>query len=859
MLSNNKHTTETQPSRTPKSNVTAPIVAATLVVALLLGSGAYGAFSFLGQKIFDANAASLEETYHEVAQTYAETSKARWNYLEQFAQYLELAEKQDLSSAAVKATFDSVGLGYTDFYLLSSNGTYVTLGGDSGYIDLGNSLMTLMTNRTNIVAEGSMPGRENMIFYAVPTKQSTFGGFTYYAVAFGYDRADISEGIIVAAYENRNYCYLAYKNGRIAFSLTDDDLHVNNVLTTLKDSGLSSEEIEAATQALANGETFTTRISRDGKTYYLSFQPAGFANNMLVTFTEESAVNTSLSEISNLVGFVVAALGVVILAMLVLWGLRAVRRRDAQLEEKDLVFSLISEDLDSIYILMRGSAHDILYVSPSVDRLLGIPAPMVMLNPHVLNRCSEDEALSQTAIDAFFDALKPGEIKREECTLTNIRTGKSAPYAYETYRPTGANSDMVMLVITDRTDEERVLQGVRDALEVARVASESKTNFLANMSHDIRTPMNAIIGFTGLILHDPNDGEKVKDYAQKIDASGQHLLSLINEVLDMSKIEAGKTELDISEFDMREFIENVISVTGAQARDKGLTFDERIEIADPKTYVFGDSTRLSQILFNILSNAIKYTEAPGTVTLAVSELKSAQEGFVSYKFMVSDTGIGMSPEYLQNIWTPFSREETEVKSIQGTGLGMAITKNLVDLMGGTINVKSVQGEGSTFTLWLEFKVSQKAAQDHDAIEAEAEEISLAGMHILAAEDNELNAELLQDLLSLEDASVDIATNGKEVVEKFEASEPGRYDFILMDVQMPVMNGYDATRTIRKSAHPQAQTIPIFAMTANAFTEDVAAAFESGVNAHLAKPIDMADFKVTIAHVLRGGEIDFDTR
>lgn len=532
----------------------------------------------------------------------------------------------------------------------------------------------------------------------------------------------------------------------------------------------------------------------------------------------------------------------------------------------------------------------------------------------------------------------------------------------------------------------RSKESAEQAFQIAEEANRAKSSFLSNMSHDIRTPMNAIVGFAALLDRDAENPDKVREYTKKITSSSQHLLGLINDILDISKIEAGKTTLNQSDESIVELIENIDSIIRPQMKAKGHNFDV-YNIDLKHEYVVMDKLRVNQILLNLLSNAVKYTPEGGHITLTVQELPQHTGQLASYRFIVADNGYGMSEEYQQNLFQAFTREEDSVTNkIQGTGLGMAITKNLLDLMGGTISVKSKKGEGSTFTVDLNLPISEQeidqnfwknhgitrllAVDDEEVIcqnirltmegtgvdvdyvldgrsaldmvkrsgeeerpydivlldwkmpgmdgvetarrireivtgdmpilvltsydwpeieeeartagvdaflpkpffltsfrqkvgkilnsevtaaaveEEPAEKRSvLQGMHILAAEDNEINSEILSEMLNMVGATCKICENGQLAVEEFKRSIPGQYQLILMDVQMPVMNGYEATKAIRALDHPLAKTIPIIAMTANAFAEDVRDALEAGMTAHVAKPVDMAVLEQKVREVL----------
>ena len=393
-----------------------------------------------------------------------------------------------------------------------------------------------------------------------------------------------------------------------------------------------------------------------------------------------------------------------------------------------------------------------------------------------------------------------------------------------------------------------------EALQTAENANKAKTDFLSNMSHDIRTPMNAIIGITSLIRHDAGNKAKVIEYADKIDISSQHLLGIINDVLDMSKIEAGKTVFKYSDFSILDLVQELNTIFHTQIYEKQQTLTiikENIQ----HEWVNGDQVHLMQIFSNLLSNAVKYTQEGGKIQFFVEECETKSSVYAKYRFLVSDNGMGMSADFKDTIFDAFTRAESSLTNkIQGTGLGMAITKNLVEAMGGTIDVESELGQGSCFEVLLELKI----AEDRTVALAAQEETDeqdgniLQGMRFLCAEDNELNAEILTELLKIEGAECTICENGEEILKAFEQSAPGDYDMILMDVQMPVMNGYEATKAIRKSSHKLAKTIPIIAMTANAFSEDIQHSLAAGMNAHVSKPVEMKVLEKTIRSIKSGG-------
>lgn len=402
------------------------------------------------------------------------------------------------------------------------------------------------------------------------------------------------------------------------------------------------------------------------------------------------------------------------------------------------------------------------------------------------------------------------------------------------------------MIHTAKIAELEKSQALRDSLTSAHNAAQAKNDFLSRMSHDMRTPMNAVIGFTDLARRSLQDPEKVSQCLDKVTAASRQLLHLINEVLDTAKIDQGKMELVFSDTDLVQHMESAVGFFSMQAQAGQLTLTLQPPVLE-HPHVLTDARRLDQILNNLLSNAVKYTPAGGSIQLSLEEMHSDKPGWGMYRFTVSDTGIGMSEEFLSRIFLPFEREDTTMTGkVSGVGLGMAITHNIVQLMGGRIDVQSVQGEGSTFTVVLPCEFA--GSEEHES-EQVVPEFSLDGLRLLLAEDNLLNMEIATELLEMEGVQVTAVENGQLAVECFCNTPPDSFDLILMDIQMPVMDGYAAARAIRQLNHPQAKTIPILAMTANAFADDVIAAKEAGMNGHIAKPIDMTRIREAIAAAL----------
>ena len=473
------------------------------------------------------------------------------------------------------------------------------------------------------------------------------------------------------------------------------------------------------------------------------------------------------------------------------------------------------------------------------------------------------EVINEKQISDVMQFFHPSNLKNyDPSKLTNMvievinRTSKEENYLSMTFVPTEVEGSIVkcgLLVFNDVTDQKKKeLQAnieLEEAYNKSQSASKAKSSFLFNMSHDIRTPMNAILGFADLIEKHLDEKDKCKMYLQKLKSSSSFLLSLINNILDMARIESGQTEIVESVWNVNNFVSDLVSVFESSIKEKNLKFIKFMDIKHENVYC--DATRLRQIYLNIISNAVKYTPNGGEIKLIIKEIECDKEGYARFQTVVSDTGIGMSKEFLPHIFEEFSREKTTTESrVVGTGLGMPIVKTLVTLMHGTIEVESEQGVGTKFTVTLDHRIARK-----EEIKVEQEEIkdkdivSYKGKRILLAEDNELNTEIAVTILEEAGFIVEHAENGQVCVDMIKNAKIGYYDLVLMDIQMPVMDGYKATETIRAINNPRCD-IPIIAMTANAFDEDKRKAYVIGMDGHIAKPINIPQLLETISKVLK---------
>ncbi|MCC8014110.1 MAG: response regulator [Eubacterium sp.] len=787
--------------------------------------------------------------------------------------------------------------------------------------------------------------------------------------------SNITSEFSISYYEGEGHSYIIDENGKVLVRPNyKGESSFSNIYNILETEGNEQVLADFKTQ-LENYGKGTASFIINGVEQIVAYVPLkGTDDWYYIAIVPDSALMKHAGEILNTSRTAALVVGAVCILGFLFWLLinknsKEVLEKEKEIFHRDQIFSILASNTDDVFIMISDRTLEVEYVSPNSSRIFGLSDTNLKKRFEEISKMITFDD-NKNVFDIIYQ-MSPDSTYTRNGRIDNEERGETVYFLEKIYKQRVDDEDKTILVFYDRTQETKNRKMLEEALQIAKVANEAKSTFLSNMSHDIRTPMNAIVGFAALLEKDADKTEKVRSYTGKIISSSQHLLGLINDVLDMSKIESGKTTLNTAEFDLPELVREVTTIVRTQSNAKKQSFD--IAVKDVvHEHLTGDKLRINQVLINILTNAVKYTPVGGEIKLEIIELPQKTKNIARLKFIVSDNGIGISEEYMKNIFKPFTRETGSMTNkVQGTGLGMAITSNIVELMGGTIHVDSKQGEGSTFTVELEIRISDRdvdkdfwkkhcathilvvdddedtcksiltamegtgveteyvldgysavsrvktanaeerdfnfvlidwkmpgmdgletaaeikkvlprdipimilSAYDWSEIEVKALEIGIAGflpkpffltnfkrvienirekekgdkteaeeknvlsgLNILAAEDNELNSELLYELLTMSGARCEIVENGKEAVLRFESSDEGEFDLILMDVQMPVMNGYEAAEIIRKSGHINAKDIIIIAMTANAFAEDVKAALDSGMDAHIAKPIDM---------------------
>ena len=929
--------------------------------------------SFVSQIIYQESTSHLEEVLHKSNNMLNQMVRKNLTYLHLYNRFLEsTSDEAEIQAYIEKAQQDT---GFASFYFLSYDGNYMTVTGETGYLGLQTNLDEMLADGDDIVMNSALPGKPQLLVFVCPETQGSYRGFAYDAIAISYYNDAVLRLLDNSAFQGNASNYVIYSDGRVVIDNSVNRKEtIYNFIAMLRDhSDLTEEQILDLSHAFAQGRSGNMKVKLGDTSYYLVYEGTEVPSWTMLGLVPVSIVNASLDKLWSytiqIVVGIASGLAVLVILLIVRRNRATVRRKNTEILYRDELFRKLSLNVDDVFLMLDAKTSKTDYVSPNIGRLLGIPWKTVRQDVHVLA-----ELVPQNDPDRdknFLEGLSRGEQREWDAAYLHQETRELRWFHIIAMGSEVEGRTKYILVMSDRTADKQINQALSDAVAAAETANRAKSTFLSNMSHDIRTPMNAIIGFTTLALSNIDDKERVKDYLAKTLASSNHLLSLINDVLDMSRIESGKVKIEEKAVHLPDLVHDIRSIIQPNISSKRLAlFIDTMDVVDED--IITDPLRLNQVLLNILSNAIKFTPTGGMVSIRIAQKPGAPKGCGNYEFRIKDNGIGINKEFQKHIFEEFTREESStVSGIQGTGLGLSITKNIVDLMGGTIALESEPGKGSEFIVNLCFPLSgQKAeikqlpqleglrtlvadddtntclsvstmlskigmrpewtisgkeavirtkyaveqgdafsvyiidwlipdmngieivrqirkvigdscpiiiltAYDWADIEEEARaagvtafcekplflselrkvlaepfrvqpeqttapqpKADFSGKHLLLVEDNALNREIAMEILKEAGFLVDTAGDGVEAVEKMEQSAPGQYDLILMDIQMPRMDGYEATRRIRAMPDPRKAGIPIFAMTANAFEEDKQNALNAGMNGHIAKPLDI---------------------
>ena len=936
-------------------------------------------FEFVSKTVYEESVSHLTEVFHQSNNVLNELTNKNLTYLHMWGEYLQKTSDESEICDYIDKAQDEAGFLY--FYFLSADGNYKMLTGETGYLGLQEDLEDEIAQGEDIITNAVVPGKPQMLVFASPQYHGSYQGFEYDAIAIAYENADIVDVLDISAFNGNAKSYVVHPDGRVVIDHSFEAWGtVYNFFGVLREhSNMSEEKILQLSGKFKEGRTDAMLVNLDGSNYYLIYGRSKYQDWIFLGLVQADIVNASMNSLQLrtmlLGGAIVFGIAVFIIELILQKNRISLKKRDIEILYKDELFQKLSMNVDDVFLMLDAKTYKADYVSPNVEKLLGITVEQIQKDIGVLGKLHFEDPKKN-----YLKEIQVNEQQEWDFEYVHQKTGEQRWFHIIAMGSEVNGKKKYILVMSDRTVDKKMNQALYEAVRAAETANRAKSTFLSNMSHDIRTPMNAVIGFTTLAVSNIDNKEKVRDYLGKILSSSNHLLSLINDVLDMSRIESGKIHLEETEVSLSDILHDLKTIISGHIYAKQLElYMDAMDITDEDVYC--DKTRLNQVLLNLLSNAIKFTPAGGTVSVRLKQFPGAKKGSGLYEIRVKDSGIGMSQEFVQKIFSPFERERTStVSRTQGTGLGMAITKNIVDMMGGTIEVRTEQGKGTEFIVRLPLRIQSEqrsiekiaeledlkalvvdddfntcdsvtkilvkvgmrsewtlsgkeavlrarqsmelgdafhayiidwrlpdmngievtrqirsmgddtpiiilTAYDWSDIEVEARAAGVnafcakplfmsdiretlmaaigqkqtgaedrilpeagpdfRGRCILLVEDNELNREIAEELLKQYGFLVDIAENGAEAVKKVKNSAPGTYDLVLMDIQMPVMNGYEATEQIRALEDPALAKIRILAMTANAFDEDRKQALKCGMDGFLSKPIVMEELIRTL--------------
>ena len=662
-------------------------------------------YKFMSKSIYEESVSHLTEVLHQSDQMLRELTNKNLTYLHIWGENLQNISGEDEIRDYIKKAQEDAG--FLEFFFLSSDGDYKMATGETGYLGLQENIEEDIRQGNDVIANAAVPGKSQLLVFATPKAHGIYQGFEYDAIAIAYENSDIVDVLDISAFDGNAQSFIIHPDGRVVIDHSSELWgNVYNFFGFLsRYSDMSEKEINVLLEKFKAGRTDAMLLNLDGRNYYLVYEKSDIQDWMFLGLVQADIVNASMNNLQFttmlLVGAVVLCIAAFFISLIIQKNRKNLRRKDVEIRYRDELFQKLSMNVDDVFLMLDAQTYQTDYVSPNAEKLLGITVEQIRKDIRVLRKLHPAD--SEDSQKNHLKEIPVHEQQEWDCEFIHRKTGERRWFHNIAMGSEVNGEKKYILVMSDRTSDRKMNQALSEAVHAAETANRAKSIFLSNMSHDIRTPMNAIIGFTTLAASNIDDKKRVQDYLGKILSSSKHLLSLINDILDMSRIESGKIHLEETEVCLSDVLHDLKTIISGQIHAKQLElYMDAMDVTNEDVYC--DKLRLNQILLNLLSNAVKFTPAGGTVSVRLRQYPGKVKGSELYEFRVKDNGIGMSQEFVQKIFSPFERERTStVSRTQGTGLGMAITKNIVDMMGGTIEVQTEQDKGTEFIVRLPFR------------------------------------------------------------------------------------------------------------------------------------------------------------
>ncbi|MCR4901283.1 MAG: response regulator [Butyrivibrio sp.] len=820
------------------------------------------------QVVFKDRAVQLGIVNDQIANAFERRIERNFDMLDSWKYILE--NKKDISQGEFRNFIHNEKDVWTfsDFYFINTKGSFTTPEGHTGKLGLSEEeLETLSSHKGKVITRNINSDNLPVDVYITPCSGQV-NGFGYIAIGFSVDRNVIKKLLNQGEFSNFSYCYIVTATGDTVFSSISESEESQNVLSYLENTQIEGYTYEKVKNDIYSGKANLIKVIDGRNKYYINYERIGYSDFTLYTITDANLLDKTL-DANKKVNSIIEAIILITSGLCVIFFINnrhryKLRYKDKEIAYREWSFDLMLKNSGNIIGIIDDKTYKVDFISQNLLSVLGISVAEAKKDVKNLFKGVMNSGTKVNAEEV--KKLEIGKTITEKVQIRNIMNGEIHWFTLHVLHSSfDENTGKFVVFLIDETEGIIHEKQMDEMLEVARNANAVKSQFLANMSHVFRTPMNAIGGYITLLKNNKTDPDKVSEYTEKIDYAYKDMLGLVNDVLEMSKNESGETQLKLEEFNIADVIKKAIGNVEYTAKQNNITISaERKSLS--KNYFIGDRQKLEEIIINLLVNAVRYTPKGGNVWVTVTGVSSKLEEYQDIRIDVTDTGIGIDEKNLKTLFDPFSEKINDSpERMKHKGMGIVITKNIVELMGGTISAVSKVGEGTTFTVLLKLRSLGKEEQENidptgeiitTAFEEKKDEKkkaeykkSIKGMRFLAVEDNEINAEIVIEMLKLKGAECEGAEDGEVAVRMYEEHPEQYYDLILMDLMMPNMDGYEATKAIRKIEKLRIKRVPILAMSANAYPDDIEKCYRAGMDGHMAKPLELEKMEKEILKVI----------